>query len=123
MKISGDAIVHRLRTRIATAREQAGLSQGELERLLEIPTGAVSKMEAGTRDVSSVELSSIAKACGRSLNWFFDDAEDLVPQLRGTLGGEEARSDLAWFSEFADAYVALTEIVRQQPNSRTDREE
>ncbi len=122
MKNSGDAIVHRLRTRITTAREQAGLSQGELERVLEIPAGAVSKIEAGTRDVSSIELSSIAKACGRSLNWFFDEAEDLLPQLRGSLGSDEARSDLAWFSEFADAYVSLTEIVRQKNNlTQTDR--
>jgi transcriptional regulator with XRE-family HTH domain len=114
MRNSGDGVLHRLRTRIATAREQAGLSQGELERLLGIPSGAISKIEAGTRDVSSIELASIAKSCGRSLNWFFDEAEDMVPQLRGTLGTDEARSDLAWFNEFADAYVSLAQIVGEQ---------
>jgi transcriptional regulator with XRE-family HTH domain len=116
MKDSGDHIVHRLRTRIAVAREQAGLSQGELERVLDIPAGAVSKIEAGTRDVSSIEIAGIAEACGRSLNWFFAEAEDSVPQLRGSLGGDEARLDLAWFNEFADAFDALAEIVCDRPS-------
>lgn len=110
---TSESVAERLRKRIALAREQAGLSQAELERAVGIPSGAVSKIEAGTRDVSSIEIASIASACGRSLNWFFDDAEDSMPQLRGTLGSEEARADMAWFNEFADAFVALSSMAEE----------
>lgn len=111
MKNSGDAVSHRMRSRIELARDHAGLSQGDLETSVGIPRGAISKIVSGSRDVSSTELVSIAATCGVSLNWFFEDAEDPMPFLRGSLGKEEARQDLAWFNEFADAFISLTEIT------------
>lgn len=49
-------------SRIKELREQEGLSQGELARIMGISRTAVSEIEAGTRKVSSEELVRIARA-------------------------------------------------------------
>ncbi len=103
--------MQRLRARIMVAREQAQLSQAELERELALPSGAISKIESGARDVSSIELAAIAQACGKSLNWFFEKDDQSVLLRAGNVSSKAAREDLAWFNEFADAFVALKKLV------------
>jgi transcriptional regulator with XRE-family HTH domain len=56
-------------TRLKTAREQAGLSQGQVARLLGLHRPSVSEMEAGRRSVSAEELVSLAKTYGVSVDW------------------------------------------------------
>ncbi len=56
-------------TRLKIAREQAGLSQGQVARILGLHRPSVSEMEAGRRGVSGEELATLAKTYGVSVDW------------------------------------------------------
>jgi transcriptional regulator with XRE-family HTH domain len=62
--------------RIRAARESAGLSQGQLARLLGLHRPSLSEVEAGKRKVSAEELSTIAEHCGVSPTWLATGKED-----------------------------------------------
>jgi transcriptional regulator with XRE-family HTH domain len=51
------------------AREQAGLSQGQVGRLLDVHRPTISEIEAGRRKVNSEELIQFAKIYDVSLEW------------------------------------------------------
>jgi transcriptional regulator with XRE-family HTH domain len=103
-------VASRLRERIADARKSAALTQAALEGRLGLSAGTLSKIESGTREISSTELASLATVCGKSLGWFFADENSAV-QFRGEISDEESRRDLAWFSEFAAAYRGLRKRI------------
>jgi transcriptional regulator with XRE-family HTH domain len=68
--------------RLRMAREQAGLSQGQVARLIDKHRPTISEIEAGRRKVSSEELTQFAKLYDVSLDWLaggadVDDAEDV----------------------------------------------
>jgi len=102
-----------LRERIGDARRAAGLTQGALEQRLNLPAGAISKVESGARDISSTELAELAALCGKSVAWFFSEEPRATVHFRGEIGDEESRRDLAWFNEFTAAYRALRRRVRR----------
>lgn len=52
------------------AREDAGLSQEQVAKLLGRPQTWVSKCELGERRVDFVELEDLAAAYGKPLDWF-----------------------------------------------------
>jgi transcriptional regulator with XRE-family HTH domain len=104
-------IAARLCQRIADARKSAGLTQAALESELGLSAGTMSKIESGTRDVSSTELAALASICGKSVGWFFADGAHVAVHFRGGVGDDESRRDLAWFSEFATAYRGLRKRV------------
>lgn len=56
-------------TRLRVAREQAGLSQGQVAKILGLHRPSVSEMEAGRRSVTAEELVSLAKTYGVSVDW------------------------------------------------------
>ena len=60
------AFVERLRQ----AREDAGLTQAELARILQRSQTWVSKCELGERRVDFVELEDLAAALGKPVEWF-----------------------------------------------------
>jgi transcriptional regulator with XRE-family HTH domain len=62
--------------RLRTAREMAGLSQGQVARMLQIHRPSVSEAEAGRRRVPAEELSELAKIYGVSVNWLSGFGED-----------------------------------------------
>jgi transcriptional regulator with XRE-family HTH domain len=71
-----EAIAARLRA----ARQAAGLSQGQVARLLEIHRPTISEIEAGRRRVSAEELADFAKIYGVSIEWLScADTEDVDP--------------------------------------------
>ncbi len=55
--------------RLRIAREQAGLSQGQVARMLGIHRPSVSESEAGRRKVSAEELAEYARIYGVSIDW------------------------------------------------------
>lgn len=63
-----------LAARLRVAREQAGLSQGQVAKMLGLHRPSVSEMEAGRRKVSAEELSELAQIYGVSTSWLV--AED-----------------------------------------------
>ncbi len=75
-------------TRLRAAREQAGLSQGQVARLLGLQRPTVSEIEAGRRRVSAEELSRFTKAYGVSVSWLVNDRPE-VPDPRVELAARE----------------------------------
>ena len=55
--------------RLRSAREMAGLSQGQVARLLGIHRPSVSEMEAGRRRVSADELRQLAELYAVDIAW------------------------------------------------------
>jgi len=66
-----DTIYHRLRL----AREQAGLSQGQIAKLMAYHRPTISEIEAGRRRVNSEELSVFARHYGVTTSWLLNEAE------------------------------------------------
>ncbi len=56
-------------TRLRLAREQAGLSQAQVARMLDIRRPAISEAEAGKRRISADELAELARIYGVSASW------------------------------------------------------
>jgi predicted nucleotidyltransferase/DNA-binding XRE family transcriptional regulator len=70
--------VESLGRRIAEARREKGLSQGELAEAISLDRTAISKIERGRRNAGSFELARIARVLGRPLEWFL--ADTVAPQ-------------------------------------------
>ena len=60
--------------RIRAAREQAGLSQGQVAKILSLQRPAVSEIEAGRRRVSAEELATLAELFDVSVEWLVSGA-------------------------------------------------
>ena len=58
-----------LADRLRAAREMAGLSQGQVARLLEVHRPSISEIEAGRRKVSADELAQFSELYGVELDW------------------------------------------------------
>ena len=55
--------------RIRTARELAGLSQGQVAKMMNLHRPTISEIEAGRRNVKADELSAFAKQYGVEVSW------------------------------------------------------
>ena len=97
-----------LRERVALARKEAGLSQDDLGAAIGVDGSAISKIENGTRNLSSVELAKLARVCGKPLDWFFSREESPFLLLRGVATSSEARHDAAWLVEFSGSFAFLS---------------
>lgn len=56
--------------RLCQARQEAGLTQVQLAKIVKRSQTWVSKCEQGERRVDFVELEDLAKALGKPLDWF-----------------------------------------------------
>ena len=59
--------------RLRAGREQAGLSQGQVARMLEMARPSVSEMEAGRRRVSAEELVRMAEIYQVDSSWLLGE--------------------------------------------------
>jgi transcriptional regulator with XRE-family HTH domain len=85
-KLTKEELAHRLRL----AREQAGLSQGQVARLLEMHRPTVTEIEAGRRSVSAQELARFAEVYAVDLDWLMG-ISDGVEGLRSAKARLAAR--------------------------------
>ncbi|MGH9352995.1 MAG: helix-turn-helix domain-containing protein [Terriglobia bacterium] len=65
--------------RLRTAREAAGLSQGQVARLLKWHRPTVSEIEAGRRRVAGEELAQFASLYGVSVEWLATPSAESDP--------------------------------------------
>lgn len=64
-------------SRLALARKQAGLTQGQVATLLDLHRPTISEIEAGRRNVTGTELAKFADIYGVSANWLAcNDSEE-----------------------------------------------
>ena len=61
--------------RIKMAREMAGLSQGQLAKLMGLHRPSISEMEAGNRRVTTDELEQLAVHFDVSTSWLLGEGE------------------------------------------------
>lgn len=67
--------------RLKEARRMAGLSQGQVAKLLNLQRPSVSEMESGNRTVSAEELAKLAEIFEVSISWLLGEgAERVDPQ-------------------------------------------
>lgn len=64
--------------RIREARKSAGLSQGQVARLMNLHRPTISEIEAGNRRVSAEELTALAKMFDVSVAWLVGEAPETV---------------------------------------------
>jgi Zn-dependent peptidase ImmA (M78 family)/transcriptional regulator with XRE-family HTH domain len=82
--------------RIAQARSDAGMTQGELGQAIGLDRTAIAKLESGTRKVSATELVAIAAALDRPIDWFVTESPPSVVSRRAdaSAGGHSRTLDL-----------------------------
>jgi transcriptional regulator with XRE-family HTH domain len=64
--------------RLRAAREMAGLSQGQVARLMEMHRPTVTEIEAGRRRVNAEELAALSKLYAVSTEWLSGAGPDAV---------------------------------------------
>jgi transcriptional regulator with XRE-family HTH domain len=78
----------RLAARLRTAREMAGLSQGQVAKMLGLHRPSISEMEAGRRKVSAEEVARLAEVYRVDIDW-------LTGSTTGAASGRDDRVQLA----------------------------
>jgi len=100
--------------RLRTAREMAGLSQGQVARMLRIHRPSVTEAEAGRRRVPAEELSELATIYGVSVNWLSGFGEDKLDP--GNPRVELAARELGKLKpEDLDRVLQLLAALRSEP--------
>ena len=62
--------------RLKIAREHAGLSQGQVAKLLGVHRPTISEIEAGRRKVSTDEVVAFSRIYEVTVTWLTDEKED-----------------------------------------------
>jgi transcriptional regulator with XRE-family HTH domain len=75
-------------SRLRAAREQAGLSQGQVAKMLGLHRPSISELEAGRRRVSAEEVSRLAEIYNVSVSWVMNE-ESEVPDPAVELAARE----------------------------------
>src|ERR1051326_9269035 len=75
-KHEGQTGVHE---RLRLARERAGLSQGQIAKIMDYHRPTISEIEAGRRKVTSDEISAFAQHYGVTISWLLRENESLDP--------------------------------------------
>ena len=74
-----DSTRKHIASRLRTAREAAGLSQGQVARLLDMHRPTISEIEAARRKVAGEELVRFAELYGVSIEWITGPSEHADP--------------------------------------------
>jgi transcriptional regulator with XRE-family HTH domain len=56
-------------SRLALARKQAGLSQAQVAKMLNLHRPSITEAEAGRRNVTATEMAKLAEIYGVSVDW------------------------------------------------------
>ena len=78
-----------LSKRLRLARAQAGLSQGQVAKMMGLHRPTISEIEAGRRKVSAEELSTFSKTYGVSVAWLTSTKDDSEVDARVLLAARE----------------------------------
>lgn len=85
--------------RLRLAREQAGLSQGQIARIMDLHRPTISEIEAGRRKVSADEVTAFAEHYGVGVSWLLNEnsEEDPVIELAARELSKLKKEDLDKF--------------------------
>ncbi len=102
--------------RVKEARASLGMTQVALAEGMEVDRTVVSKIEAGSRTVDTLELVKLAQVLQRPLSWFLQDPLPAVVSRRAHVGTPAKSS--AWdrlLEELAQDVEQLIELECLQP--------
>jgi transcriptional regulator with XRE-family HTH domain len=106
-------------TRLKVARLQAGLSQGQVARLLDLHRPSISEVEAGRRKVSAEELAKLAQIYGVSATWLTGEEGSATTET--DIRTEVAARELAKLKpEDLDRVLQLLATLRTTPQGKAD---
>jgi transcriptional regulator with XRE-family HTH domain len=71
-----DETANTLPRRLRAAREAAGLSQGQVAKLMDMHRPTISEMEAGNRRVTAEELGRLADLYDTKVSWLLGQSPD-----------------------------------------------
>ncbi len=71
-----ESIREAIATRLREARKVAGLSQGQVARLLAMHRPTISEIEAGNRRVSAEELTKFAETYDVTVSWLLGESSE-----------------------------------------------
>jgi transcriptional regulator with XRE-family HTH domain len=78
-----------LAARLRLAREQAGLSQGQVAKLMKMHRPTISEIEAGRRRVQAEELTEFAARYRVSVPWLLGEQGEDLDEARVRLAARE----------------------------------
>ncbi|MEV6987257.1 XRE family transcriptional regulator [Sphaerisporangium sp. NPDC051017] len=104
--------------RVADARKARGYSQDHLANELGVDRTAITKIEAGRRQINSLELVRLAEVLGRPLQWFVSPPPDAVISRRAAVADQRSdqKSDLA-IEDIARDLAVLAGVRVLTPNT------
>ena len=98
--------------RLALARQQAGLSQGQVAKLLDVHRPTISEMESGRRRVAADELAQLASIYGVDASWITSGTSGNESEDRIALAAREL-SKLK--PDDLDRVMALVKTLKHNP--------
>lgn len=101
--------------RLREARKMAGLSQGQVAKMLGLHRPSVSEMEAGNRRVSADELTQLAEIYDVNLQWLTGAAPE-------TVSADDPRLELAARELSKLDPDDLTRLLKVIAAMRTDKQ-
>ena len=100
--------------RLRAAREAAGLSQGQVAKIMNMHRPTISEMEAGNRRITADELARMADLYDAKVAWLLGEAPDRIESD----GGNTSISNSAVIELGASTPSASFSIARTRPWSR-----
>lgn len=98
-----------IKERLKLARVQAGLSQSQVAKMLDVTHSTVSEMEAGRRQLSAEELAQLSKIYDVRMMWLAcadeDDVDDRRNQIASTI--RTTHMSVSELSDLLDLLVTL----------------
>ena len=76
MASAHDDATNTLPKRLRAAREAAGLSQGQVAKLMDMHRPSISEMEAGKRRITAEELARLADLYDTKVSWLLGESPD-----------------------------------------------
>jgi transcriptional regulator with XRE-family HTH domain len=73
-----DPIRANIAARLRAAREQSGLSQGQVAKILGLQRPTISEIEAGRRKVSAEEMNRFADIYKVSISWLMEEKPEVA---------------------------------------------
>jgi transcriptional regulator with XRE-family HTH domain len=97
--------------RLRLAREHAGLSQGQIAKLMGYHRPTISEIEAGRRKVTTEEASTFARHYGVTTDWLLNDSAEHNPivELAARELSKLKKSDLERFLRILRSMKNLNE--------------
>jgi len=102
--------------RLKTAREAAGLSQGQVAKLLKLHRPTISEIEAGRRKVSGEELTQFATMYGVGVEWLTSVTGEADPSEDRILLAARELSKMK--DQDLDQLMSLLQMLRKSKETK-----